>query len=341
MKVPPNKAEYFLSSIPINIFAILFYGPNKGLVSLRAEKLYSTWLSTGENSNEIIKLDGADILKNNSLLFDHLNSISLISNTVIISISNISDSITKIFRDINFNSYNDIKIIIMNDEMPARSSLRKFFEDNDALASIPCYEDGFSENLAFIKQFLNSKNLSLSINHIQEIASLLSTDRLINYRELSKLITYMKGDIKQVNSDVIGKVLNSNNAFSLENISYAVGSGNKLEVIKNLKAAFRYGTSPVSVIRSCTYHFERILLVKQKYIMNNSINESMKILKPMVFYKREKVFIQQVNGWNENLLFKALSTFLRAETLCKKYSYIANIMCEQTLLSVSSGFNKN
>ena len=151
----------------------------------------------------------------------------------------------------------------------------------------------------------------------------------------------MKGDIKQVNSDVIGKVLNSNNAFSLENISYAVGSGNKLEVIKNLKAAFRYGTSPVSVIRSCTYHFERILLVKQKYIMNNSINESMKILKPMVFYKREKVFIQQVNGWNENLLFKALSTFLRAETLCKKYSYIANIMCEQTLLSVSSGFNKN
>ena len=340
MKIPPTKADNFLSSVPQQIFGVLLYGPNKGLVSLRAETLYTDWFNCSNSKTEIIKLEGADILKNNSLLFDNLNSMSLISNLTIISISNCSGAITKLFKEINFSNYEDIKIIIKNDEMGPRSSLRTLFENNALLASLPCYEDGLNENISFIKETFIKNNLVVPENYIEEIANYLSTDRLINKQELNKFITYINGNNEHINSNIILMTLSASNDFSLENISYSVGGGQKKSLLKNLKSAYMVGTSPISIIRSCNYHFERLLFVKQKIGMHLSLADAMNLLKPRVFFKKQNSFIYQVNNWNLDLLFKATSTLLYAELLCKKNSSIANIICEQALLSISTGFSK-
>lgn len=341
MKIFSNKAEFFLREIPDKIFGILLYGPNQGLISLRADNLYSSWFIQKQENLDVIKIEGSDIIKDNSILIDNLNSISLIANKLIISITDGSDKLTKILKQIDFRNYTDTKIVIKNEEMGPRSSLRKLFEDNEYLASIPCYDDEIIDNISFVKDTFSKNNLSVSNSIIEEISNLLSSDRLINYQELKKLITYINDDTNILNSCNLENILNTNNDFSLENISYAVAGGSKIELIKFIKSAFRIGASPITIIRACNYHFERLLIVKQKTEMNIPIKECMNQLKPKVFFKRERAFINQVNNWNLELLIKVVTSLLKAELLCKQNLTDANLVCERSLLSISSGFRKN
>ena len=98
--------------------------------------------------------------------------------------------------------------------------------------------------------------------------------------------------------------------------------------------------APVSIIRATGYHFERLLFVKQK-LHNNTIETAMNQLSPKVFFKKQALFKQHVNSWKISSLFKVIKTLLNTELNCKSNYLSANILCERSLLSLSSGYNKN
>ena len=337
MKIYSNKADIFLSTIPETIFGVLLYGPNQGLVALRSKNLKSIWIGNHYDPFDLVQLEGLEIIKDNSIFLNHICSLSLGGNRQVIIINNPTDKLTKLLKEIDFNLYKDKKIILLCDELNPRSSLRKFFEDDKLLAAVPCYEDTLSESIGFIKNIFSDHNLNVPNSLIHEIANYLSGDRLINYQEITKLLTYANGELSNINSDTLRYILSNNNNFSIENISYAVCSGQKLIIVQNIQSAFRVGISPISILRGTIFHFERILFIKQH---NSSLSTSMNMLKPKIFFKRESEFINQVNNWSINFIILSLKNLLVTELMCKKHHHTANILCERSLLSVASRFGK-
>ncbi|MAR79657.1 MAG: DNA polymerase III subunit delta [Rhodospirillaceae bacterium] len=340
MKVFSNKADAFIKSIPDNIFGVLFYGPNKGLVSIRSQALKKFWAGDNYDPFDVVQLDSTEIIKDLSIFLNHISSMSFSRNRQVIIISNSSDKLTKVLKELDFSIYIDKKIILVSDELSPRSSLRKYFEGDDFLASIPCYEDSLTDNISFVQRCISDKGLVLSNTLIKEIANYLSNDRLINFQELTKLFTYINDDSSKINSDLLNKILSTSSNTSIENISYAVGSGQKNKLIQNINSAFRIGTNPISIIRGTAYHLERILFIKQQCNANVSISESMSNLKPKIFFKREAEFINQVNNWSVESIILSLRNLLFTELACKKYHFRSNFLCERSLLSISSRFSK-
>ena len=154
------------------------------------------------------------------------------------------------------------------------------------------------------------------------------------------MFTYINDDSSKINSELLNKIFSTNNNTSVENISYAVASGQKTNLIHNINSAFRIGISPISIIRGTAYHLERILFIKQQCNANFSISESMSNLKPKIFFKREAEFINQVNNWSIEFIILSLRNLLVTELACKKYHSRSDLLCERSLLSISSRFSK-
>ena len=67
-----------------------------------------------------------------------------------------------------------------------------------------------------------------------------------------------------------------------------------------------------------------------------NINESLRYLKPPIFFLYLNQFKQQVSNWKTNLCYKAIERIMETEELCKINSRISKILCWRTLRNIAS-----
>ena len=74
---------------------VLFYGENLGLINDLKKKLIEN------NKIKILKLTQDEIIKNQNIIFNEINTNSLFEDQKIILIDNVSDKILKILKKLN------------------------------------------------------------------------------------------------------------------------------------------------------------------------------------------------------------------------------------------------
>ena len=114
----------------------LFYGENIGLkdeIKDQIKKKYKKY--------EKIILNQDEIIKNEKLIDDQINNVSLFSNNKLIIISEVSDKIKNKISEIIEKQQEGIKIVLFAQNLEKKSTLRSIFEKESKLATIPCYQD--------------------------------------------------------------------------------------------------------------------------------------------------------------------------------------------------------
>ena len=154
MKVAAGRIEGFLRRPDPSVRAVLFYGPDNGLVRERADTVARGVCPDQHDPFRVVDILGSAIAKDPARLADEVASMALTGGRRLIRIRDADDSVTGSFASL-FESMpgGDSMVVVEAGDLPKASKLRALFENSDFGAPIPCYvedESALAETIGSI-----------------------------------------------------------------------------------------------------------------------------------------------------------------------------------------------
>ena len=112
--------------------------------------------------------------------------------------------------------------------------------------------------------------------------------------------------------------------------------GNASKSSKKINKILTECASPISLIRSLINYLLRIQQTKIEMKKGNNFEQSIKSLRPPVFWKEKDNFQKHCLKWPLHEIEANLSKLLETEISCKLNSKLANLNCEKSILLLAS-----
>ena len=311
----------------------LIYGQNKGLVKEKINKIKEIFSNINKEV-ETIKLTNDEIKENPEKLYNEFNTFSLSRNKKLLHILNVKDDIKNIIEEtINPNPF--CLVLFESGELTPKSKIRKLFEKEKFLSILPCYYDTENDIKELIDKFFKNNNISISNSLKSILATQLGSERNIIKNELEKIVLFLKNKKKFNERDILNCV-SDNYYFNFSDLNYSICDGNLIRLDKTIKQLYLEGVNPITLLRSTAKHFQKILFVNEKIENGLNINDSLKLLKPPIFFLYINQFKQHIKSWKTKLCYKVIERIFDAERHCKLNSKISKTICWRTLRNISS-----
>ena len=329
MKIPPKSADSFSRQPPPEIRAVLVYGPDRGLVHERVDHLIRSVVSDPKDPFRVAELQSFQVVKDPALVADEAAAMAFGGGQRAVCIRDGNDNLYKALSAFLDTPVGDALVIVEGGDLDGKSKLRQIFEKAKGGAALPCYRDDQRSLPGLIQETIKAEGLDISQEAIAYLASNLGGDRLVTRGELQKLALYAgRGRIEVEDARAcVGDTAER----TLEDIAFAVGSGDVAGLERAYQRAIAEGASPIQPLRAAARHFQRLHAVTG----NNDPDTAMKRLRPPVFWKREKAFRTQTEAWSPNQLARALERLLEAEKRTKTSGLPATAIASRALMEIA------
>lgn len=335
MQYKQAQIEKYLKKSDPAVKCFVVYGSNEGLVAEYVKKLTATVSKDLYDPFCVVYLNASDVNADPGILFSEYTSQSLMGGRRVIVIRDGDNNLTKHFKMLLEGTSSDTLVIVSSGSLNKKSSLVALGESREDMAVIACYEDRDEDVFATVRSQLSENGLTIGNEALQLLCARLSNDRKTNLGEIDKLITYM-GDNKTVTAEDVREVISDQSSFSADDVCYYTAGG----YTEKSQAAFRKlmneGEEPISVIRSLTYHFNKLLTCMAGMEKGDTPEKAMMKLIPRVIFFRESSFKRQLSLWNKDKLFSVLELLYKCERDCKTTNMPVTEIASYCLMQISS-----
>ena len=332
--MPPRQVEGFLRRPAPEVRAVLLYGPDAGLVRERADALARTVCPDLADPFRIADLAAAALAADPARLGDEAAQISLMGGRRVVRVREAGDALTKLFERFLADPAGDALVVVEAGELPARSALRRAFEQAPAGAAIGCYPDSARDLAAVIREALAEHRVNASRDAVDFLVAHLGGDRLLTRAELEKLTLYA-GDGGRLGLDEVRAVVADSAALSLDDAILAAAEGDAAALDRALARVFQEGESPVAVIRALLRHLQRLHLLTARVAAGASPDEAIRGARPPIFFKEQDSFRRQLQRWGDRRLRRALARAAEAEFRMKQTGLPAETICREALFAIA------
>lgn len=305
----------------------LFYGENLGLQDDIKENIIGL-----EKKNLVLRYTQEQIIYNERVLYDELDNESLFENKKIFLISNISEKFYAIATNI-LRRIKDNKVYLFSNQLEKKSKLRSFFEKEENLNIVPCYQD----NELSLKKIIQ-KNF-LGYNGVSQNFINLLIDNCNNERaKLKNEITKTKSLFLDKNIDLskLKSLLNYKDDEDFNNIKDASLNGEKEKTNKLLDSVFINNEKTILYISTLMKRLTTLKEINDKYeSKEKSFEKIISELRPPVFWKDKPILLKQLRTWNKKKINIALNKTYEIELLLKTNTFInKNILLKRYLIEM-------
>jgi len=331
MKIPPARSDIFVTNPDTFYHAFLLYGPDAGLVTLRARTLHHHFIDKPKDPFRNATLEYKHIKNNPELLGEELYARSLIGGKRCVTILEAETTLPKGLITL-LQTYNGNNVSIwLAGELSITSSLRKTFENEKRLATIACYKDDSASLRPIVTQHLKAQNMTISADALDALSYHSPGDRMMVMQELEKLVLY-KGQNTHIDLADVESCIQPHAELSLDALCHAVASGSHLSIDHALSQTLEEGIPPISIIRTLIYYFMRLHRVCTRIENGESEQTAISSLKPPLFFKHVSLFKKHLGLWNEEKLRHFLATLVELEQRCKYPSTPPELLLSQFLI---------
>ncbi len=305
--------------------AYLFFGENLGLKNeLKNE------IKLNNKEAEILDFNQEEIVKNNNLILNEVNNISLFEKEKVIFIDQVDDKILEIIKEI-CETFNDQKIYLFSSILEKKSKIRNYFEKSDNCGAVACYTDNeIGIRKIILNKLKNYKGLTPQIiNLITENSNL---DRVKLNNELGKIIAYFQNkNIKYEKLEILLDI-KINNDFN--NLKDGALMGNKLKTNKLLSDTIIESEKNIFYLTLINQRFNKL-----KDVINLSketnLEDAISKIKPPIFWKDKPNFMTQIKKWNLLKIKKILNKTYSLEIEMKSNPSVnKNILIKKLMVDV-------
>ena len=310
----------------------LFYGNNEGLKNEIIEKL--------KKKEEVFTYDEKEILDNENNFINNLISKSLFDEKKVIIVKRATDKFIKIVEILQEKKIEDIKLIIISNNLEKKSKLRNLFEKEKMFICVPFYPDSEQTLFKIAFDFFKKKNISISTLNINLIINKSNEDRENLLNELNKIEHYAKNKQK-ISEEDIAKLTNLSENYSIsELIDNCLAMNNKK--IINILNENNFGHEDcIIIVRTLLNKTKRILKLSYDYENNNNIDLTISSAKPPIFWKDKEIVKQQIFKWKPEDIKRLIFKINEIEILIKKninnsVNLITDFLIEQCSAKINS-----
>ncbi len=313
----------------------LLYGENQGQIKDFVENIFKK-----KSKNDVYHYDEEEIIKNEEIIFNHIQSKSFFDNNKLIIINRATDKIKKIVEEIMQNEINDVNIVLISNVLEKKSKLRSFFEKEKKLVCIPFYRDTDESLIYLITDFCKEKKINLSRQIINLIIKRSMNDRQNLKNELSKIEAY----------SLSNKLISENDILILTNLSENYSSSSLIDncLIQNKKKI-------VEIINENNFSMDeciqiiRIFLIKSKRLLSlltetekvKSIDLAINSHKPPIFWKDKEIVKKQLQIWSKDKITSLINRINSTELLIKKNSNNSIVILLDFIFSETVNISNN
>ncbi|MEA1937838.1 MAG: DNA polymerase III subunit delta [Pseudomonadota bacterium] len=334
MKIQPARADSFIDRPDPAVVAVLFYGPDRGLVAERAEKLARRICPDPNDPFLSSRLAGSDINADPARLLDEAAALSLMGGRRLVHVQGAVNSQAKIFERLLALSGIDSLVVIEAGELTGRDALVKLFESANNTASIGCWPDDEKALAGLLRRELGAHRITLAPDAEQTLARLLIGDRALARRAIEKLVLYA-GENGHIEADDAVELVGDSAALSLDEAAVQTADGDRARLDRTLERLFAEDVSPVQILRRVQTYFQRLHLLAAHVQDGENATSAVGSLRPPVFWKLKPVLIRQAENWTPDRLRTVLIRLAEAEADCKRTGMPDNTLAARTLLAIA------
>ena len=306
---------------------LLFYGKNEGLKEQAVKEIT-------KNKENIFTYEEKEILDNQNNFFECALTRSLFEQDRNIIIKRASDKILNVIEEICLKELDNIKILIIAENLEKKSKLRSFFEKKKDLVSIAFYPDNELTLSKLTYSFFRERNISISQSNINHIVTKSLGDRKSLQNELEKIENFCKKG-KKLNFDNISKIINLSENYSISELVNNCLAKNRKKIIDILNENNYTNDDGIIITRTFLSRSKKILSLSEKFEENRDINLTISTAKPPIFWKDRDITIQQIYEWKPEKIKKLIYKLNELELIIKRninnsINIVSNFIFEQS-----------
>lgn len=316
MKIAAKTAESFLRAVPKEIAAVLFYGPDQGLVRERAEKLLRSRVPDKSDPFNYAEL-GEDILKAEpTRLAEEMAALSFTGGQRAVFLRAATDKHAQLITDALASRNPQTLLVLCGDDLSPRSTLRQMFEKDAQLAALPCYHDEAQDVGSLLRAKLEAAKISAPREVVDYVVQQLGNDRMVSASELEKLVLFA-GNSGRLSLDDAKAVIAGNRLADSDDLAHAVALGNVAALEPLLRQLQREGMLPVQMLRGVNRYFQRLYAARLEVEEGKRVEEAVAAMRPQVFFRDVPLVSNALRRWNSAALRRAMGFLNEAELATK------------------------
>jgi DNA polymerase-3 subunit delta len=338
MQIKPFQAESFINNIAKNkeIFAVVLYGPEAGLIQIRRKKIASSIVFDPNDPFLVVSLNEKQFDEDKGLLSDEFAAMSMLGGRKLINVeggNKTTESLKMIFEEPKksakkvpseeFKILGDNFILITAGELDKSSSLRKFAESSPYIAAIACYEDDVATISAIIRGKLQELKFTFDSNIVQILLDRFGKNRQIIINEIDKLDLFMGKD-RNLTIDALSQNIADVAEVSAFGLVEEFASRNPAKAIFYLEKLYVEKVSPIMILRFLSNYFSKLLVVKSNIANGSNLDLEMKIQN--VFFKQQPIFKRHLNIWSPKAISSLLIKLQELEIKCKNSNFNSELL---------------
>jgi DNA polymerase-3 subunit delta len=335
LKLQVRQIESFLAGGAETVAAVLFYGPDTGLVRERADALAKKAVDDPNDPFNVSLLSQDAILDDPAILADDLGAMSLGGGRRLVIVSDASERLTKAVENALETASLSSLLILKAGDLNPRNALRRLAEGAEMMAAVPCYLDDDRSLGRVIDDALREAQIQCDPDARRYLEQSLGNDRAVTKSELEKLVLYA-GPGGRLGLDDVTAIVGDNAAMTLADIAMSAADGDAGQLDRLFNQCMTEGIAAVGILRAVSDHLMRLQITEARMRNGEAPDQAMKALRLPVFFKEADRFRRQLSRWRGPGIAQGLSLVLAAERDCKKTGAPEEAICGRTLHQIAA-----
>jgi DNA polymerase-3 subunit delta len=305
-----------------NYKSILLYGVNQGL----KEELIKTSILK-DFSGEILKYDEAEVLEKSEIILESLLNGSLFDEKKLILISRCSNKIYSFIEKFLEKDISQVLVVLNSENLDKKSKLRTLYEKSKDLICVPFYEDNQQSLSIFANKYLQNRNIKLSREILNLIIERSQGDRGNLQNELQKIENLSLSKKNISNEDIIN-ITNLAENYTVFALVDNYLAKNQKKVSKIINENNFVNDDSIIILRTLLSRSKRLLKLKNMQNVNKSIDDTIAVFRPPIFWKEKDVVKQQMRNWSEDEVKGKIFEISNLEIIIKRSTSSINLVSD-------------
>lgn len=343
--IKANLAQGVLRSPDPKHSAYLFYGPDAGLVSERAQVLAKKLAETDQG--EVLRLDDADLESDPDRLAVELKTVPMFGGRKIVRATQGRRINTPLIKGLIEDGQLAGVLIVETGNLGPNEALRQLFEKAAHAVAIPCYLDSDKDLAAIVREELGTYKLAISPEAEELLIERLGADRSLSRGEIDKLALYAFGKSRIEIADVEA-IVGDASELAIDGVLSATAAGDVSRAVTEIQRLTQSGESAQAVILMLQRHFQRLHRVRIALDAGKSFDDATRVFRPPLHFKTKASMGTETRAWSSARLTEALADIAVAARAARLNGALEDEIAERLVMrlarrvrssAVNRGFN--
>jgi DNA polymerase III subunit delta len=328
--IPARDAENLVRSGFAKFPVILFYGPDEGLVSERAEAVAKA--TVGADPANIIRMDGDEASANPGRLAEEAHAISMFGGARAIRIRAGAKGLVEALKPLLSTPPVEARIIVEAGDLKGNAPLRALIEKAPNAAAAPCYAEEGRDLGRLIDEILEPAGLRITPDARTLLTKSLGQDRRRSRMEIEKLVLYCRG-LGAVDAADVEAVVTDAAAISADVLIDAVFGGKLDQIELEARRLYADGMEPGVLLGFALRHAFVLQNARRMVDGGSSPVEAAKSLR--INFRRERAFAEQATRWSDQRLARSVQILGDAVLAVRRNAALGEAMAIRAFWSLA------